>query len=177
MDTMDTMTELWFFYRIYDYYAHYDHYGHYRIYQVLLMEGQLQGIQHLTEKPEFCEPCTIAKMKKLPFEPAKEVWTTQPLQMAHTDVGGPITSASREGYKYWMVIMDDFTRFPWVYFMKHKSEAPNIYKQWRADIKSYFRQDLDSKTFTPEALEYIQSDNGGKFTSAHFRGQLWEDGV
>ena len=62
-------------------------------------------------------------MKKLPFELAKEVRTTQPLQMAHTDVGGPITPASREGYKYWMVIVDDFTCFPWVYFMKHKSEA------------------------------------------------------
>ena len=60
--------------------------------------------------------------------------------------------------------------------MKHKSEAPNVYKQWRVDIKSYFQQDLDSKTFTPEALEYIQSDNGGEFTSAHFRGQLQDNG-
>ena len=143
----------------------------------MVKEGQLQGIQHLTGKLEFCEPCTIAKMKQLPFELAKEVWTTRPLQMAHTDVGGPITPASREGYKYWMVIVDDFTRFPWVYFMKHKSEAPNIYKQWRADIKSYFRQDLDNETFTPEALEYIRSDNGGEFTGAHFTGQLQEDGV
>ena len=67
-------------------------------------------------------------MKKLPFEPVKEAQTTQPLQMVHTDVGGPITLASREGYKYWMVIVDDFTHFPWVYFMKHKSEAPNVYK-------------------------------------------------
>ena len=74
----------------------------------MVKEGQLQGIQHLTGKPEFCKPCTIAKMKKLPFEPAKEVQTTWPLQMAHTDVGGPITPASREGYKYWMVIMDNF---------------------------------------------------------------------
>ena len=31
--------------------------------------------------------------------------------------------------------------------------------------------------FTPEALEYIQSDNGGEFTSAHFRGQLQNNGV
>ena len=97
--------------------------------------------------------------------------------MTHTGVGGPITPASREGYKYWIVIVDDFTCFPWVYFMKHKSKVPNVYKQWRADIKSYFQQDLHSKTFTPEALKYIQSENGGEFTSAHFRGQLWEDGV
>ena len=64
--------------------------GHISMDQIhhMVKEGQLQGIQHLTGKPEFCEPCTIAKMKKLPFELAKEVRTTQPLQMAHTDVGG-----------------------------------------------------------------------------------------
>ena len=104
--------------------------GHISMDQIchMVKEDQLQGIQHLTGKLEFCKPCTITKMKKLPFKPAKEAWTTWPLQMVHTDVGGPITPASREGYKYWMVIIDDFTCFPWVYFMKHKSEAPNVYK-------------------------------------------------
>ena len=75
--------------------------------------------------------------------------------MVHTDVGGPITPASREGKKYWMVIVDDFTCFPWVYFMKHKSEAPNIYRQWRSDIQTYFWQELGGETFTSEALEYL----------------------
>jgi len=43
--------------------------------------------------------------------------------MVHTDVGGPISPQSHEGYKFWLVIVDDFSCFPWVYFMKHKSEA------------------------------------------------------
>ena len=42
------------------------HMGHISMNQIrhMVKEGQLQGIQHLTGKPEFCEPCTIAKMKK-----------------------------------------------------------------------------------------------------------------
>ena len=78
----------------------------------IVKEGQLQGIQCLTGKPEFCEPCTITKVKKLPFKPAKEAWTTWPLQIVHTDMGGPITLASREGYKYWMMIVNNFTHLP-----------------------------------------------------------------
>ena len=48
--------------------------GHISMDQIhnMVKEGQLQGIQHLTGKLEFCEPCTIAKVKKLPFKPAKE---------------------------------------------------------------------------------------------------------
>ncbi|KIN95015.1 hypothetical protein M404DRAFT_113550, partial [Pisolithus tinctorius Marx 270] len=84
-------------------------------------EGQLPGIDTLTGELEFCEPCTTAKMKKLPFKPTSECMvmtptkgpcTTQPFQMVHTDVGGPITPASREGYQYWVVIVDGFTCFP-----------------------------------------------------------------
>ena len=36
---------------------------------------------------------------------------------------------------------------------------------------------MDSEAFTPEALKYIWSDNGGEFTGAHFRGQLQKDGI
>ena len=106
--------------------------------QHMVKEGQLPGIDSLTSTPDFCELCTVAKMKKLPFAHIEGPQTTQSFQMVHTDIRGPITPASREGKRYWMVIVNDFTCFPWVYFMKHKSEAPNIYRQWRSDIQTYF---------------------------------------
>jgi transposase InsO family protein len=116
-------------------------------------------------------------MKKLPFESTNGIRTTKPLQMVHTDVGGPITPISREGQRYWIVIVDDFTWFPWVYFMKHKNETLAVYKQWRSDIKAFFRQEVEGEHFTLEALEYLRSDNGGEYTSAKFRTGLRSDGV
>ena len=98
--------------------------------QQMVKSGQLPGIDTLSGTPTFCEACTLGKMKKLPFELQDGPCTTCPLEMVHTDVGGPITPKSQEGYKYWIVIVYDFTCFPWVYFMKHKSEALEIYNQW-----------------------------------------------
>jgi len=52
--------------------------------------GQLRGIDTLSGTLTFCEACTLGKMKKAPFELQNGPRTTQPLEMVHTDVGGPI---------------------------------------------------------------------------------------
>jgi hypothetical protein len=80
--------------------------------QQMVKSGQLQGIDTLAGTPTFCEACVLGKMKKLPFEVQERPCTTRSLEMVHTDVGGPITPRSREGYRFWIVIVDDFTRFP-----------------------------------------------------------------
>ena len=102
----------------------------------MVKSGLLQGIDTLTRTPTFCEACTLGKMKKLPFGTQEEPRTTCPLEMIHTDVGGPITPKSHEGYRFWLVIVDDFSRFPWVYFMKHKNKALQIYNQWKRDVQT-----------------------------------------
>ena len=99
-------------------------------------------IDTLVGTPTFCEACALGKMKKLPFESQEQPHTTRPLEMVHTDVGGPITPRSWEGYRFWIVIVDDFTCFPWVYFMKHKNEALQIYNQWKKDIQTMFRSEV-----------------------------------
>ncbi|KIJ11770.1 hypothetical protein PAXINDRAFT_36859, partial [Paxillus involutus ATCC 200175] len=78
----------------------------------MVKSGQLQGIDTLVSTPTFCEACVLGKMKKLPFELHEGPRTTRPLEMVHTDVGGPITPRSREGHRFWIIIVDDFARFP-----------------------------------------------------------------
>src|SRR5437588_4197938 len=138
----------------------------------MVKNGQLHEISTLTGTPAFCEPCIIAKMKKLPFKASGETRTTCPFKLVHADVGGPITPISREGYRYWLVIVDDFTRFLWVYLMKHKSEVPSTYQKWKSDIQAYFQLKPAGECITASAIKYLRSDNGGEFISAQFRDQL-----
>jgi len=98
--------------------------------------GQLWGIDTLSRTPMFCEACTLKKMKKASFGPQDGPQTTWPLEMIHMDVGGPISPHSHKGYKFWLVFVDDFSCFPWIYFMKHKSKALQIYNQWKLDVKT-----------------------------------------
>src|SRR5438309_1711869 len=141
----------------------------------MVKNGQLHGISTLTGTPAFCEPCTIAKMKKLPFKATGETHTTCPFELVHTDVGGPITPISREGYQYWLVIMDDFTQFPWIYPMKHKSEGPFTYRKWKSDIQAYFQLEPSGECITQSAIKCLWSDNGGEFVSTQFQDQLRSD--
>ncbi|KIK77091.1 hypothetical protein PAXRUDRAFT_105498, partial [Paxillus rubicundulus Ve08.2h10] len=72
----------------------------------------ISGINVLTGTPSFCEACSLRKMKKLPFKLTLEPCMTQALQIVHTDVRGLITPQSQKGYKYWIIIVDDFCHFP-----------------------------------------------------------------
>ena len=97
--------------------------------------------------------------------------------MVHTDVGGPITPKSWEGYRYWIVIVDNFTHFPWVYFMKHKSEALGIYNQWKTDIKTLLRTEIGQEDLSKSYVKFIRSDRGTEYTNKAFRDQLRTDGT
>ena len=78
----------------------------------MVHQGKLLGINTLTGTPTFCEPCIMGKMKKLPFESQEGIQVSGPLQIIHSDVRGPITPKSTEGYRYWLLIMDDFSLLP-----------------------------------------------------------------
>ena len=143
----------------------------------MIKNGQLHGISTLTGTLAFCEPCIIAKMKKLPFKASGETHTTCPFELVHADVEGPITLISREGYWYWLVIVDDFTHFPWVYLMKYKSEVPFTYQKWKSNIQAYFQLKPAGECITASAVQYLWSDNEGEFISAQFWDQLRSDGT
>ena len=97
--------------------------------------------------------------------------------MIHTDVGGPITPRSREGYRFWLVIVDDFSRFPWVYFMKHKNEALQIYNQWKKDVQTLLRTEIGQEDFSESYTKFVRSDGGTEYTNKAFRNQLRNDGT
>jgi hypothetical protein len=63
----------------------------------MVSKGYLKGIDGVTGKETFCESCVRVKMKKLLFKHEHES-ALAPLALIHSDVGGPITPQSPEGY-------------------------------------------------------------------------------
>ena len=83
----------------------------------------------------FCESCTKGKMHKLPITPnAIPISTTRKLQIVHGDLCGPMESVSLGGNKYFVTFIDDLTRCSKVYFLKHKSEVFEAFKQYEAEM-------------------------------------------
>ncbi|GJT70419.1 retrotransposon protein, putative, ty1-copia subclass [Tanacetum coccineum] len=77
------------------------------------------------ESLKKCKSCISRKMARKPFphqlERAKDL-----LGLIHTDVCGPFRTVSREGVSYFITFTDDFSRYDYVYLMKHKLEIKAI---------------------------------------------------
>ena len=71
---------------------------------------------------QTCEECILAKSKKLSYTKGKHT-SSAPLDYAHSDLWGPAPVNSLGGGRYYMSIIDEYSRKIWLYVLKEKSEA------------------------------------------------------
>ena len=64
--------------------------------------------------------------------------------------------------------MDDFSCFPWIYFLKKKSEVLIIYNQWKTDVCAFFKQEIETEEFSENYTEFLYTDGGGEYTGEEF---------
>jgi len=73
-----------------------------------------------------CVTCQYGKQVRSHF--LLTVWrATHKVQLVHTNVRGPQKTSSLNGNKYYIVFIDDYIRFCWIYFLKLKSEVANVF--------------------------------------------------
>jgi hypothetical protein len=58
-----------------------------------------------------------------------------PLEIVHIDLCGPIQTTSLGGRIYFLTFIDDCSRKTWVYFLKHKSETFDKFKEFKALVE------------------------------------------
>ncbi|KAI3730029.1 hypothetical protein L6452_18705 [Arctium lappa] len=78
------------------------------------------------EKEHLCAACEKGKMKRAPYKPKPEPSTSSPLELLHMDLCGPMRTQSLGGKKYVLVIVDDYSRYTWVKFLRSKDETPEV---------------------------------------------------
>jgi transposase InsO family protein len=83
------------------------------------------------------------------------------------DIFGPPSHASLGGKKYCLVIVDDYSRYIWVYFFKHKHETQQTVIDFTNEVQRQYGQDI----FT------IQSDNGTEFKNYTLNDFLSDEGI
>ena len=106
----------------------------------------------------------------------------QPLQVVHFDLFGPCKQPSFAGHSYCVVLIDDCTRYTWVYTVKKKSEVFDVLKKFYADtaiIRSKhplccFHRDNAGENFSAEAKKWM-TDNGIK-SSSSTPHEPWQNG-
>lgn len=113
-----------------------------------------------------CIPCVKGKQHRLPFYPSTNC-TTQPLQIVHSDLCGPMQHTSYGGSRYFLTFIDDYTRKVFVYFLKGKDEVLNYFK----DFKRYVENQTDLK------IKTLRTDNGREYINVEFSNFLRQTGI
>jgi transposase InsO family protein len=76
--------------------------------------------------------------------------------LIHSDIWGPSPVSSINGFRYFVLFIDDFSRFTWIYFLKNRSELPQIYISFARMVKTQFSCAIKILR-TDNAMEYRDS--------------------
>lgn len=114
-----------------------------------------------------CECCLKGKLARRPFPQITERKSSQPLDLIHTDVCGPMDNPTPGGNKYLMTMIDDCTRYCVVYLLKSKSDAADKIKEYVRSVENLFGR-------KPRA---IRSDGGGEYVGTDLLNFYKAEGI
>ncbi|KAL4290440.1 hypothetical protein GQ457_14G025310 [Hibiscus cannabinus] len=129
-----------------------------------ILQNSLQGVDKV-KKVRL--QVLRGKHARLSFPKEATSRATEPLQLVHTDVCGPIKPPSFGKSRYFLLFIDDYSRKTWVYFLKQKSEAFGAFKNFKALVEKESGFEIKSLRF----------DRGGEFTSNEFNDFCKANGI
>lgn len=126
--------------------------------KTLQQKQMVHGLPKLQCSSLLCEDCVLGKQHRSSF-PQESMWrASQPLQLLHSDICGPISPISNSHKRYLLTFIDDFSRKIWVFFLKEKSEAFRMFQLFKTKVEKE----------TGASIRGLRTDRGGEFTSTEF---------
>lgn len=131
---------------------------HFRILQIIIAKYGL----HVTHRdgPFMCDFCCNSKVHKDAFVRAFRK-TSQPLKLIHSDLWGSAPTLSHYGFRYYVIFIDDFSKYTWLFLLKKKSDISIIFLMFQAQVECQFSTKVC----------VFQFDGGGEFQAlrSHFQ--------
>lgn len=121
-------------------------------------DGLARGLPELVMPKKMCEGCLMSKQTRRKFPQQSLFHAKEKLELIHGDLCGPITPTTQAGNKYFFLLVDDYSRKMWVYMLKEKSEAFEVFKKFRSMVEK--ESGCEIKVF--------RTDRGGEFCSNDF---------
>jgi hypothetical protein len=134
----------------------------------ILKKYMVRGLKDVVfEKDKLLSACQAGKQVANTHPTKAFMSTSRPLKLLHMDLFGSTTYASASGNLYCLVIVDDFSRYTWVFFPHDKSEVASIFKKFAKKAQNEF----DCK------IKKVRSDNGKEFDNTNIHECCDEIGI
>jgi transposase InsO family protein len=129
---------------------------------------RVSGKAFREKKTLVCEPCILGKQTRESF-PKESVSkeSTEPLQLVHMDVCGPMPKASKGGNKYLATFLDDYSKLSVVQPLKKKSNIATVTEGVLARLELQ----------TGKKVKVVQTDRGGEYVNEEMTTLLRKRGI
>jgi len=104
-----------------------------------------------------CDTCSCAKQRKLPFNLSNTV-TSAIFDLVHFDIWGPCSIIFMQGFRYFLTVVDDYSRYTWVILLHNKSEVCQHIINFTIFVQNHFKTNIKT----------IRTDNGLEFAMSNF---------
>nr|GFA20072.1 hypothetical protein [Tanacetum cinerariifolium] len=122
----------------------------------ICLKDLVRGLPRLKfKKDHLCSACQLGKSKKRTHKPKAENTNVKVLNTLHMDLCGPTRVQTINGKKYILVIVDDYSWFTWVKFLRSKDETPDVVIKFIIQIQVGLNK----------TVRYIRTDNGTEFVN------------
>jgi hypothetical protein len=108
------------------------------------------------EKNKLCSSCPAEKQVENTHPNKSQMSIHRPLELFHMGLFGPTSFVSIGGNSYYLVIVDDYSRFTWVYFLRDKSNVFETFKSFAILAQNQFEF----------YIKKVRSDNGSELKNA-----------
>jgi transposase InsO family protein len=127
----------------------------------------VRGLPSLDHVEQFCDVCVLTKQSRLPFPQQSSFRAKEQLELVHRDLCGPMTPATPGERRYFLLLIDDLSRYMWVVVLGSKGEA----------VDAIRRAQAAAEVECGRKLRVLRTDNGGEFTAAEFVSYCADEGV
>jgi transposase InsO family protein len=130
----------------------------------LLKKELVRGLKDVKfEKDKPCSACQSGKQVANTHPTKVYMSTSRVLELLHMDLFGPTTYKSLGGNLYCLVIVDDYSRYTWTFFLHDKSEVATCFKKFAERAQNEFEV----------KIKKIRSDNGKEFDNTNIEHEVF----
>ncbi|GAU36721.1 hypothetical protein TSUD_318190 [Trifolium subterraneum] len=116
---------------------------------------------------DTCTTCLLGKHPRSSFKSNLPMRYSEVLNVVHSDICGPIDVLSTGGNKYFITFVDEYSRMIWLYHIKAKSEACEVFKRFKTLVEKQ----------SDKSIKVLRTDGGGEYTSKEFENYCKDQGI
>jgi hypothetical protein len=91
---------------------------------------------------QFCDICVLTKQRQLPFPQQSSFRAKERLELVHEDLCGPVTPTTPGGRCYFLLLIDDLSRYMWVVILSSKGEAADAIRRAQVTAEADYGRKL-----------------------------------